>query len=109
MLRIGARIGFAEIGLVVVLTCLVWGNAMAADNDICDVAADVSLGLENYPKAIASHLELVRSEPNNALAHYHLGFAYGMVGRVNEEIAEYRTASRLGLKKWDLFLNLGLA
>lgn len=109
MLRVGARIGVAAIGLIVALTCLVSGNAMATDNDICNVAADLSLGLEDYPKAIASHLELVRSQPNNALAHYHLGFAYGMVGRVNEELAEYRTASRLGLRNWDLFLNLGLA
>src|SRR5580658_3992748 len=109
MLRVGARIGVAGIGLIVVLTCLVSGNAMATGNDICDVAADLTLGLEDYPKAIAFHLKIVRSQPNNALAHYHLGFAYGMVGRVNEEIAEYRTASRLGLKKWDLFLNLGLA
>jgi tetratricopeptide (TPR) repeat protein len=82
---------------------------MATENEICDVAADVTLGLEDYPKAVASHLKLVRSQPNNALAHYHLGFAYGMVGRVNEELAEYRTASRLGLRNWDLFLNLGLA
>ena len=109
MLRVGARIGVAGIGLIMVLTCLVSGNAMATDNDICNVAADLTLGLEDYPKAIASHLKLVRSQPNNALAHYHLGFAYGMVGRVNEELAEYRTASRLGLRNWDLFLNLGLA
>jgi tetratricopeptide (TPR) repeat protein len=109
MLRVGARIVIAGIGLIVVLTCLVSRNAMATDNEICNVAADFSLGLEDYPKAIASHLELVRSQPNNALAHYHLGFAYGMVGRVNEELAEYRTASRLGLRNWDLFLNLGLA
>jgi tetratricopeptide (TPR) repeat protein len=109
MSRVGARIGVAVIGLIVFLTCLVSGNAMATDNDICDVAADLTLGLENYPEAIASHLKLMRSQPNNALAHYHLGFAYGMVGRVNEELAEYRTASRLGLRNWDLFLNLGLA
>ena len=109
MLRIGARIAVAGIGLIVVLTCLVSGNAMATDNDVCNVAADLNLGLEDYPRAIASHLKLVQSQPNNALAHYHLGFAYGMVGRVNEELAEYRTASRLGLRNWDLFLNLGLA
>jgi Flp pilus assembly protein TadD len=109
MLRVGARIGVAAIGLIVALTCLVSGNAMATDNDVCNVAADLTLGLEDYPKAIASHLEVVRSQPNNALAHYHLGFAYGMVGRVNEELTEYRTASRLGLRNWDLFLNLGLA
>jgi Flp pilus assembly protein TadD len=38
-----------------------------------------------------------------------LGFAYGMVGRVPQEINEYHEAVRLGLDMWDLFLNLGLA
>jgi len=109
MLGLGARIGVAAIGLIVVLTCLVSSNAAAADTDICDVAADLTLGLEDYPNAIASHLKLVQSQPDNALAHYHLGFAYGMVGRADEELAEYQTASRLGLRNWDLFLNLGLA
>ena len=74
MLRVGARIGVAGFGLIVALTCLVSRNAMATDSDICNVAADVSLGLEDYPKAIASHLKLVHSQPNNALAHYQLGF-----------------------------------
>ena len=32
-----------------------------------------------------------------------------MTGRTTEEISEYLTAARLGLDKWDLFLNLGLA
>jgi Flp pilus assembly protein TadD len=53
--------------------------------------------------------QALRSSKNNALAHYHLGFAYGMVGRSSEEINEYRTAATLGLNKWDLSLNLGLA
>ena len=45
----------------------------------------------------------------NALAHYHLGFAYGMVGRHQEEIDEYRRAVALRLTDWTLFLNLGFA
>ena len=32
-----------------------------------------------------------------------------MAGRDSEEVEEYETSVRLGLKKWDLFLNLGLA
>jgi tetratricopeptide (TPR) repeat protein len=31
-----------------------------------------------------------------------------MTGRATEEIREYLEAARLGLHKWDLFLNLGL-
>lgn len=81
----------------------------AADERVCDVAADAALGIEDYPTAIALHRRLLRSNGGDARAHYHLGFAYGMVGRVPEEIGEYRTALRLGLRQWDLWLNLGLA
>jgi hypothetical protein len=50
-----------------------------------------------------------RSHPANALAHYHLGFAYGMTGDETREINEYERATALGLSRWDLFLNLGIA
>jgi Flp pilus assembly protein TadD len=83
--------------------------ATTSEEQVCDVAADYALGIEDYPTAIRLHRRLLRSSKNNALAHYHLGFAYGMVGRSSEEINEYRTAATLGLDKWDLFLNLGLA
>jgi len=83
--------------------------AMTAEERVCDVAADIALGLGDYPTAIGLHRRVLQSEGNNALAHYHLGFAYGIVGRTTEEISEYRAAIGLGLKNWDLFLNLGLA
>jgi hypothetical protein len=51
----------------------------------------------------------VHKFPENALAHYHLGFASGMVGDRKAEVTEYRRAEALGLKSWVLFLNLGLA
>jgi Flp pilus assembly protein TadD len=83
--------------------------ARKADRLVCDVAADNALAAQDYPTAIDLHRKLLRSGNNNALAHYHLGFAYGMTGNVSEEISEYRTAVGLGLNVWDLFLNLGLA
>lgn len=79
------------------------------DKEICDVAADTALGLEDYPKAIRLHRDVLRSNPKDSLAHYHLGFAYAMVGRRADELNEYRTAAALGLEQWDLYLNLGLA
>jgi len=82
---------------------------LASDKQICDVPADSALGLEDYPTTIMLHRRLLRSRPNDALAYYHLGFAYGMVGRGAEEIEEYQRAVTLGLDSWDLFLNLGLA
>lgn len=79
------------------------------DDQVCDVAADYMLGLEKYPDAIRLHQKVLASQPGNALAHYHLGFAYGMTGRYPEEIREYVAAIKFGLSDWDLFLNLGLA
>lgn len=83
-------------------------SARASDqNEVCDATADYFLGTEDYPQAIASHLRVIAAHPNDALAHYHLGFAYAMVGDHREELIEYLRAVGLGLKKWDLFLNLG--
>jgi tetratricopeptide (TPR) repeat protein len=109
MLRASAKVRIVAIALLIFLFGIGSNDAMATDDEICDVTADVALGREDYLRAIASHLRLLQSQPNNALAHYHLGFAYGMVGRVQEELAEYQASARLGLKNWDLFLNLGLA
>jgi len=78
-------------------------------DQVCNVAADYMLGLENYPETIRLHQQVLVQHPYNALAHYHLGFAYGMMGDSSEEIDEYQKAVTLGLHSWDLFLNLGLA
>ena len=76
---------------------------------VCDVDADYALGVEDYPKAIRLHTQVVQMHPESALAHYHLGFAEGMAGNKTAELSEYRLAVALGLRNWDLFLNLGLA
>ena len=78
------------------------------DLQVCDPVADFYLGMENYPEAIKSHLLVVQEHPENALAYYHLGFAYGMVGDHQRELADYQKAVGLGLSNWDLFLNMGL-
>ena len=76
---------------------------------ICDTLADFFLGAEDYPEAIRLHLQGLRRNPNSALAHYHFGFAQGMIGNRTAEVREYQRAEALGLRNWDLFLNLGLA
>lgn len=83
--------------------------AGAADGQVCDVNADYSLGVEDYSETIRRHVEVVRQHPDNAIAHYHLGFAQGMAGDRTAEIREYQRAQALGLRTWDLFLNKGLA
>jgi Flp pilus assembly protein TadD len=103
--------------LVIVVVCI-WLSAIGistmsfaaeAEQQVCDVRADYSLGVENYLEAIRLHDEVVHRHPGDALAHYHLGFALGMVGQTRAEIREYRRAEALGFATWDLFLNLGLA
>jgi Flp pilus assembly protein TadD len=83
------------------------GASLTYRDEICDQTADFLLGAEDYPRAIEAHIRVIAGHPNDALAHYHLGFAYSMVGRHRDELAEYLEAVGLGLKKWDLFLNLG--
>ncbi len=100
---------FTAIALALLLPCVASSWAAASKEEICDVDADFALGLQDYPAAITLHRKVLRANNNNALAHYHLGFAYGMTGRKTDEINEYLAAARLGLEKWDLFLNLGLA
>ena len=109
-LSVGVRpIRIVAIALLIVLLAVASSWATAREEQICDVSADDALGREDYATAIALHRKLLHSHDDNALAHYHLGFAYGMTGRTTEEISEYLAAARLGLDKWDLFLNLGLA
>ncbi len=78
------------------------------DNEICDPLADYFLGMEDYPEAIRRHQDVIRKNPGNALAHYHLGFAYGLMGEHQLELYQYQQAISLGLDDWQLFLNLGL-
>ena len=98
--------------IALLLACL-WSPAGVAANpgeeQVCNVTADHFLGAENYPEAIRLHREVLRKHPESALAHYHLGFAEGMVGDRTQELNEYRRAAALGLSSWDLFLNTGLA
>jgi tetratricopeptide (TPR) repeat protein len=83
-------------------------NTSTAEDQICDPLADYFLGMEDYPEAIRRHQAIIRDHPDNALAHYHLGFAYGVTGDHQRELAEYDEAVSLGLSDWQLFLNLGL-
>ncbi len=88
------------------------GSAAAdpgSNDQVCDATADYFLGAEDYREAIAAHERVLAAHPDDALAYYHLGFAYGMTGDRVDEIADYRKAAALGLRQWDLYLNLGRA
>jgi tetratricopeptide (TPR) repeat protein len=83
-------------------------SSSQSEPQVCDPQADYYLGMEDYPAAIHRHLVVIREHPDNALAHYHLGFAYGVIGQHQRELQEYRRAVDLGLDDWQVFLNLGL-
>lgn len=74
---------------------------------VCDPLADYYLGIEDYPKSVALHRIILQKHPDRALAYYHLGFAYGMMGDHPRELEGYQKAIELGLNDWALFLNLG--
>ena len=105
------KIWFSAAVLLLSLSLGIACNATAGggEQQVCDIRADHALGVENYPEAIRLHTEVVREHPDDALAHYHLGFAQGMMGNRAAEVSEYQRAATLGIKNWDLFLNLGLA
>jgi len=99
-------LGAATLLLSLGIACIAGAGG---EQQVCDVGADYALGIEDYPDAMRLHAEVVRKHPDNALAHYHLGFAEGMMGNRRAEISEYQDAAALGLRNWDLFLDLGLA
>ena len=102
-------VGLAAVALLLCASGAGVSRAAATPARICDAAADFALDGEDYPAAIKLHRAILQAQPDNALAHYHLGFAYAMSGQRAAEVSEYLTALRLGLRQWDLFLNLGLA
>jgi hypothetical protein len=51
------------------------------------------LGSGTIPQRL--HCIVILSRKWTALAHYYLGFAYGMTGRKTDEINEYLAAARL--------------
>lgn len=109
MSRIDVISSIAAITLVIFIARVGESEAAGPNEEICNATADTAFGIENYPEAIELHQKVISAHPADALAHYHLGFAYRMVGRDADEINEYLAAVSLGLRKWDLFLNLGLA
>jgi len=107
-IALAATVAFLLLMLVPIRSAHALAKIGSADDQVCDPLADYFLGVEDYPEAIRRHVDVIRNHPTNALAHYHLGFIYGVMGQHSKELAEYRDAIDLGLDDWQLFLNLGL-
>lgn len=99
----------AAILAVIIAATIALTTPVHATDLVCDSTADYYLGREDYADAIAAHQRVLAVKPGDALAHYHLGFAYGMTGQRRAELSEYRKAAALGLRQWDFELNFGRA
>jgi tetratricopeptide (TPR) repeat protein len=76
---------------------------------ICDREADEAFRRGDYERSVLLHKDILEKDPANALALYHLGYAYGRKGDHEKEAALYEKALDLGFRKEDLFFNLGMA
>lgn len=105
-------IAFAVASITLQSRAAVWcaqpASHESAEEEVCDPLADYYLGMEDYPQAIRRHLVVIREHPDRALAYYHIGFAYGVMGDHRRELVGYQKAVEMGLSDWNLFLNLGL-
>lgn len=76
----------------------------------CDPEADAAVEREAYRLGIRLHEELLWTQPDNALAWYHLGYACGQTGDHAREITCYERAQALGYTHDEgLFFNAGMA
>jgi len=76
----------------------------------CDSEADAAVEREAYRLGIRLHEALLKTQPDNALAWYHLGYACGQTGDHAREIACYERAQALGYTHDEgLFFNAGMA
>ena len=82
---------------------------VANETTTCEVEADKAIEDNDYETGIRLHQRLLEKEPENRLALYHLGYAYGHMGDHQKEVYYYERAIALGMKDESIFYNLGLA
>lgn len=75
----------------------------------CDKLADEAMKRHDYEAGIVLHQRFLEKEPENALALYHLGYAYGQTGDHEREVFYYKEAVSLGFNEDGIFFNLGMA
>ncbi|MBW1982543.1 MAG: tetratricopeptide repeat protein [Deltaproteobacteria bacterium] len=81
----------------------------AEERWVCPEFADLPMRQDRMAEAISNHLKVLASDPDNALAYYHLGYCWGRIGDHQEEVVAYLRAVDLGLQREDLYYNLGMA
>lgn len=75
----------------------------------CDPVADEAVSQGNWELALKEHERVVRGQPGNCLALYHLGYIWGQLGDREKEVQFYEAAVDCGYVRDDrLFFNLGM-
>jgi tetratricopeptide (TPR) repeat protein len=64
---------------------------------------------KNYARAVELLTGFLKDFPNDATAHFQLGYVYGILKRSDDSISEYRRAAELKPDFAEAHLNLGLA
>jgi tetratricopeptide (TPR) repeat protein len=75
----------------------------------CDDEADRAMHQQDYQSGILLHERLLEKDPGNALASFHLGYAYGQIGDHRKEVFYYEKAIASGFSTDRIYFNLGMA
>ncbi|MBW2329777.1 MAG: tetratricopeptide repeat protein [Deltaproteobacteria bacterium] len=105
-------LAFCLAGLLLSVGCSKRLSGRTTDIDktwTCDEEADDAMQQRAYRAGILLHQRFLEKEPDNALALYHLGYAYGQVGDHLKEVFHYQKSIALGFREDRIFFNLGMA
>jgi tetratricopeptide (TPR) repeat protein len=77
---------------------------------------DVALGQQayqamasgDYETGIRLYEQIIENDPANGTAMYHLGYGYGKIGELYQEISYYEKAIALGYQTDQIYRNLGM-
>jgi len=85
------------------------GHSDLGETWSCDDKADEAMLRQDYQTGILLHDKVLKKDPTNALALYHLGYAYGQMGDHSKEAFYYEKAIALGFVTETIYFNLGMA
>ena len=76
----------------------------------CDTEGDAAVTAGDWQTGLVAHQELLKSDPSNCLALFHLGYIWGQLNERQKEIDFYGRAAACGYNDDDrLFFNKGMA
>lgn len=110
------RLPLSPFGLLPVLLSVLLLAACAAHTPApeaprqCDPVADEAVNRGDWELALKEHERVIREQPGNCLALYHLGYIWGQFGDRAKEVRFYEAAIDCGYVDDDrIFFNLGMA